>query len=90
MCIDSPYTNEKAEFEGLVESGCIDKLVARYPLRESGVLGAIAGALHLKRNTYERTLIARVREDASLARKLRQRLGPLAEVLGDEAATISE
>ena len=80
--VDSPYKNELAHFKQLLEEEKLDELFARYPLRESAVFGTIAEALRFKdRKTYEQTLIPRIRCDESLAQNLKQRIGPLSEVL---------
>ena len=84
LCVASPYLDELAHFRSLVQSNDLDAIVARYPLRESGVFGGIATALELpnrKARTYEETLLARVRGDRQLAQKLRQRVGPLSDAL---------
>ena len=74
--------NEVAKFKHLAESGDLDGLIARYPLRESGVFDKIAQALECKsKNVYERMVVARLREDDELADKIRGRITPLAELL---------
>ena len=80
--ITAPYQKELYRIKQLVEEEKLDDLVARYPLRESGMLEEIAKALNLTgRNTYERTLISRIGVDEDLHQSLKQRIGPLAEVL---------
>ena len=82
ISVDSPYQDELARFKELVEKEKLDDLFARYPLRESGVFGAIAEALELKdKKKYEQTLVSRIRGDEGLAQGLKQRIGPLSEVL---------
>ena len=85
VCVPSPYAKEVDHFRSLVKDKDLDRIVARYPLRESGVFGAIATALELpnrKDRTYEATLLGRVRDDEELSKKLRQRVGVLSEALG--------
>lgn len=80
--IDNPYQGELNRFNDLVESGDLDGLIARYPLRESDVFHRVAKALECgTKVNYERMVVARVREDDSLAEKLKQRMKPLAELL---------
>ena len=82
ISIDSPYKDELVRFKELVKKEKLDELIARYPLRESGVFNAIAKALELRSSkTYEQTLVPRIRDDKVLAQSLKQRLGPLSEVL---------
>ena len=79
---DSPYPDELTRFNQLASSGDLDGLIARYPLRESNVFNKIAQSLECgARNNYERMVVARVREDADLAGKLKQRIQPLSERL---------
>ena len=81
--IENPFQGELDLFNNLNETGDLDSLIKRYPLRESGVLDSIAKALECgNRENYERMVVARVRDDESLALKLRERISPLAELLG--------
>lgn len=43
--IENPYQGELNRFKGLVESGDLDGLIARYPLRESRVFERIVATL---------------------------------------------
>ena len=87
VSVISPFREELSRFKELVEARNLDQLVARYPLRESGVFAEVARALEFKkRDLYEQTLIARVQSDSVLAEKLRQRVGPLSVALGIQTA----
>ena len=80
--IENPFQDELNLFNNLNEAGDMDSLIKRYPLRESGVFDSIAKALECgKQENYERMVVARVRDDESLAHKLRERISPLAELL---------
>ena len=80
--IENPFQDELDLFNNLNEAGDMDSLIKRYPLRESGVFDSIAKALECgSRENYERMVVARVRDDESLAHKLRERISPLAELL---------
>ena len=80
--IENPFQDELNLFNSLNEAGDLDRLIKRYPLRESGVFDSIAKALECgNRENYERMVVARVRDDESLAHKLRERISPLAELL---------
>ncbi len=86
ISVTSPFQQELARFRELLEAKDFDNLVARYPLRETGVFGEVARALEFKKKElYEQTLVARVQSDVDLAEKLRQRVGPLSLVLGVQA-----
>lgn len=83
--IENPFQDELAHFNNLNEAGDLDSLIARYPLKESSVFKSIAKALECgKRGNYERMVVARVRDDKSLARKLKERISPLGELLDGE------
>ena len=80
--VENPYQDELNCSKGLVESGDLDGLVARYPLRESSFFERILTTLRCRnRADDERMVIARVREDESLAEKLKQRSKPASELL---------
>ena len=81
--IPSPYSEELKCFRNLLADKELDRLFARYPLRESPVLDVIAKALQLTgRDTYEQTLLARLQGNAELAQSLKQRIKSLADALG--------
>ena len=84
--IENPYQGELNRFKGLVESGNLDGLIARYPLRESSVFERIVATLGCRnRADYERMVVARIHDDENLARKIKQRIKPLTEVLDAES-----
>ncbi len=86
ISVDSPYQNELARFKDLVATRKLDDLVARYPIRESGVFRSIAEALKCpSKGIYEQMLLARIGDETALAEKLRSRVGPLSEVLPAES-----
>lgn len=81
--VENPYAEELSHVESLVQSGALDDLVARYPLRESRVFDVVADCLMLQnRRAYERAVLVRVEEDEEVARRLRGRVGALAAALG--------
>ena len=75
------HQEEISCFERLRSDKDLEKIIARYPVRESGILGVIASAFELNRKNYQDTLIGRVRTDANLAVKLKQLIQPLADAL---------
>ena len=80
--IENPFQDELDLFNNLIEAGDLGRLITRYPLRKSGVFDSIAKALECgKRENYERMVVTRVRDDESLARTLKERISPLAELL---------
>ena len=83
--VASPYPTELKHFKELVAEENLDALVARYPLRESNVFDRIAKALkYTSRKDYEQTVVARVRDDTALAKKLRQRIDSLHRALEEQ------
>lgn len=81
--IDSElYSKELAHFNKLVDEENLDKLIARYPVRQSCALETIARSLVCKNRTdYERIVINLIQRDNELAEKLKKRIGPLASRL---------
>ena len=86
ISVDSSYPDELKRFKELVEEGNLDDLFTRYPIRKSGVCGAIADALELKKNRkiYEQTVISLIRKQSKLADSFRKRLQPLFEALNKD------
>jgi ABC-type lipoprotein export system ATPase subunit len=82
VSINNPFTDELNNFNKLVEDGNLDKLIARYPVRESCAFATVANALKCQhKNDYERMVITQIPQDNELAKKLKKRIGPLSEVL---------
>ena len=77
----SLHREEISFLEQLRTDKDLENIIARYPVRESDILGNIAAAFVLNKHTYRDTLIARVRTDAGLAEKLKQFIQPLAGTL---------
>ena len=88
ITVDSTYEDELAHFKKLLVERKLDDLIARYPLRESDVFDVIVKVLELKNGeTYKQTLVSRIKDDESLAEKLRKRIEPLARKLDYTAPT---
>lgn len=86
VCIDSPYPEELERFRKLVNDEDLDGLVARYPLRDSGVFSAIAKALKCpKRRNYEQMVVSQIGRDVDLAGILREHVAPLSDALKVES-----
>ena len=82
VCIASPYPEELEHFRNLVNDEDLDGLIARYPLRDSGVFSAIANALECpKRRNYEQMVVSQIGRDVDLAGILRERVAPLFDAL---------
>ena len=92
ISVNSPFHVELTRFSQLLKDKAVDQLIARYPLRESRVFNAISQALEFRnRELYEQALIARIRSNAALAQRLRDRIGPLSLVLGSHTnGTVQE
>ena len=78
------YEKELSVIKTLLENRDIDALIARYPVRDTAALGKLVNAFDLNLDTYERTLISRVRSDSSLTDRLRSRIGPLSKLLTEK------
>jgi predicted ATPase len=78
----SPYPAELARYQGLLAAKDVYGLIARYPVRHSGILKAVAAALRFQnREDYEAAALTRVSADEDLRNKLRAKLEPLASAL---------
>lgn len=76
------FENEKILFDSYIESKEIDKLIFRYPVRETQVLNEIASTLRLKtRKDYESSVRKLLMDDVSLRNQIRLLLGDLAQKL---------
>ena len=79
---DNPFKDELDNFKKLIEQGDLDKLIARYPVRESCAFEMIVQSLRCRnQEDYERMVITQIRRDNELAEKLKKRIEPLSEVL---------
>lgn len=78
----STYPETLKRVQDLLEAGDLDAIIARFPVRESGILGDIAQALRFLGDAdYEKAVLATVSIDQSLAECLRAKLGDLASQL---------
>lgn len=79
ISVESPYSAELDRINRLIESKDLDALTSRYPIRESGVLTALAKALRFNgRADYERAALTLIGLDQLLRKRLIARLGKLA------------
>ena len=80
--IDNPFTDELKHFNKLVEEENLNKLIDRYPARESGAFEIIAKSLRcLNKKDYERRVITQIRWNNELVEKLKKRIGLLSSRL---------
>ncbi|ESY98060.1 hypothetical protein X738_17585 [Mesorhizobium sp. LNHC209A00] len=82
VSVPSTYPAELDRLKEMASTGDLDAAIERYPVRESGVLDAIAKALHFpSRADYEKAALARLSVDSDLLAAMRSKLGALATVL---------
>jgi ABC-type cobalamin/Fe3+-siderophores transport system ATPase subunit len=80
--IDSPYPNELAKLNKLVSNQSLHEIIAKYPVRESGILGALATNLKFQnREDYEMAALRRIATSEKLKATLRSKLGKLSQHL---------
>ena len=76
------YLKELDYFNGLVKGANIDRLIARYPLRDSRVFEIIATTLKCQnQEDYQRMVLVQIENDKELACKLKSRIDSLPEIL---------
>ena len=86
--IETGFSDEVKRYTESVGAQNIDELVARYPLRETGVFGEIAKALKCRdRWDYERMVVARIQDDKLFRDSIKDRLRPLVDELGTKENT---
>ncbi len=84
ISLASPYPAELARLKDFIEKKDVASIIARYPVRESGLLRAIAAALHFRgREDFERAALARIGSDKELKAALRQKLATLSIRIGN-------
>lgn len=78
----STYSAELARYKAMLRAKDLQGIIARYPVRHSGILNAIAKALKFQgRTVYETAAVARVSSDEILRAKLLVKLDPLSSVI---------
>ena len=88
VSIESGFSYEVKRYTESVEAQNLDELVARYPLRETGVFDEIAKALKCRdRWDYERMVVARIQDDKKFRDHLKKRLRPLVDELATRENT---
>ena len=78
---DGRFKEELTYLRKLLENEDIEKMISRYPVRESDALGEITKQFSLSKANYEKTLLSRIRHDGELAEQLRKRVGSLSTAL---------
>jgi energy-coupling factor transporter ATP-binding protein EcfA2 len=79
ITVASKYPAQLAALKALVLASDLDGIIAKYPVRESGVLSALARGLRFRdRADFERAALTRIGADTDLQRKLKLRMGKLA------------
>lgn len=78
----SAYPAELVRFKAMLAAQNLHGIIARYPVRHSGILGAIAKALKFQgRADYETAAVARISSDDTLRDMMLLKLAPLSTVI---------
>lgn len=78
ISVQSPYPATLARIQGLLRAEDLEAIIAGFPVRESGILGDIAKALHFNGDVdYEKAALAAISTDKTLANSLKARFGDL-------------
>lgn len=81
------YAEEKQNIQNLIASNEIDKIIIRYPIRETQALTAIASALQFKsRLQYEAAVRKLLAEDAAAKNLLLNHFGTLPDAIGTRSS----
>lgn len=79
---ESPYPAELARLRQMIAANDVYGIIARYPVRHSGVLEAVAKALRFQgRVDYEKAALTCISSNENLRGGLLAKLAPLSEVL---------
>ncbi|MFS0758529.1 AAA family ATPase [Noviherbaspirillum sp. 1P10PC] len=82
VSISSPYPAELGKIQGFIETGNIEGIVSRYPVRESGVLDGLANGMRfISRQDYEKAVLVQIASNNDLKKALIDKLGKLATLL---------
>ena len=82
ISIDATYREALAEYKKAVTSRDLNKLVARYPLKDSRVFEVMVKALECRtQDVYQSMVIARIKKDDELKGILKKKLGGLSQKL---------
>ncbi len=88
LSVPSSYEEERVRLRAYVDAGNLDAIIERYPVRESGMLDAIAKQLRfIGRQDYEKAALVRVEADAAVASAIRAQLAGLAVALESGGAS---
>lgn len=78
----SAYPTELARFQAMLAAQDLPGIIARYPVRHSGILNAVAKALRFQgRTDYEMAAVARISSEQTLRDVLLLKLRPLSTVI---------
>lgn len=80
ISVKSPYPEILIHLRSLIDSGDLDAIVARFPIRESGLLSDIAAELRFKGTSdYEKAVLTVLASEKNLLDALLAKLGGLAD-----------
>lgn len=80
--IASTFLQEQAAIRGWVNAGDLASIIRRYPVRESGILSAVAKGLRfLDRADFEKAALARIGASPELRQTIRDELGEVSKAL---------
>lgn len=78
----SAYPAELERFHAMLDAQDLHGIIARYPVRHSGILSAVAKALKFQgRTDYESTALAQISTNATLRNTLLNKLTPLSTMI---------
>ena len=86
--VKSPYAVELKKFEQLLADNELDKLVARYPVRNSKALHALAKGLRFdNRDDYEQAVLLQIKSNPTFRDQILNKLSSLTEAINQTSAT---
>ena len=86
--VKSPYDVEREKFNRLLAGNELDKLIARYPVRNSTALHALAKGLKFdNRDDYEQAVLLQIKLNSTLRNQILNKLNSLSEAIKQTSTT---
>ena len=86
--VKSPYAVELRKFEQLLADNELDKLVARYPVRNSKALHALAKGLRFdNRDDYEQAVLLQIKSNPTFRDQILNKLSSLTEAINETSGS---
>lgn len=84
ISVSIPRDDEEQKYDQLIKAGNLSELIARYPVKESPVLGVVCNALGWQDSRqYQQAAVKQIRDNVSLREQLQGQLGGLTAAIAE-------